>query len=81
MVLSVELRKCGVLEAAGEVGRVPIIPAFENPGQLSPEPMRLHVIAGMQASPPGPSGKWVPDVAERGQRTCPRENSIGGWWA
>lgn len=32
-------RKYGVLEAAGEVGRVPIILAFENPGQLFPELM------------------------------------------
>lgn len=39
MVLSVKLRKDGVLEAAAEVGRDPIIPAFENPGQLCPEPM------------------------------------------
>lgn len=39
VVLSMELRKLGVLEAAEEVGRDPIIPAFENPGQLSPEPM------------------------------------------
>lgn len=39
MVLSVKRRKYGVLEAAGEVGRVPIILAFENPGQLFPELM------------------------------------------
>lgn len=37
-----ELRKFRVLEAAEEVGRVPVIPAFENPNQLSPEPLQAE---------------------------------------
>lgn len=61
----VEQRKVWVLEAAEEVGGVPVVLDFENLGQLSPEPSHAeHDPRNARAPLQGPPRKWVPDVSE-----------------